>query len=168
MRHHLKVALACLALCVVPLEIPSTEYVAENDSERDTSGFWGCTSDPCVIQYNPGGWVRQYVEAADALRHRGNKLVIDGKCISACAIMADFARPNVCLTDKAEFWFHMASREFALTNGIVAIEYSEPPTSPDIRNWVKSKGGFPIHSFVKMSYAEARKFWPDCRFPKKQ
>ena len=122
----------------------------------------------CVIRYNPGGEVRVFLAAARAVRAGAKRLVvIDGPCISACAIFADQARSKVCITGRASFGFHKA-RQFAvhsLGNGKARYREmgrSDPPHSADIARWVKQNGGFPYEGLRVMSARQATKFWRRC------
>lgn len=128
------------------------EYFAISDPERAVFGLWGCRN-PCVIKYDGGGLIVAYVGVATQFLRNGKTLVIDGPCYSACAILADFARPNVCITSRATFQFHMAYGAF---------RRFEPPASSDVRAWVISRGGFPEDGFLPMPFQDARQFWPKC------
>ena len=66
----------------------------------------GCTGDPCVVSYNPGGEIGAFKAAASEIKRTGRRVVIDGPCLSACAILADQARARVCVTGNAKFGFH--------------------------------------------------------------
>ena len=129
---------------------------------------FGTCGDPCVIRYNPGGDVAIFMQAAKAVRAGEKRLVvIDGPCISACAIFADVARAKVCITDRAEFGFHKASG-FALQRradgrtAIRALGRRDPPHSRDIAGWVNEQGGFPRDGLRVMSAKQARQFWARC------
>jgi hypothetical protein len=128
----------------------------------------------CVVRGNGGGQLDLFNRAADMIRRGEMKpLVIDGPCMSGCAVTADRARPRVCITSRAEFYFHQGFHYKKQTRADVGapaqIEaYFDPPHSSDIRRWVKSKGGFPkpvlndTGAMLKMSNAEASQFWPRC------
>jgi hypothetical protein len=121
-----------------------------------------------------------FEDAAEEVRKNNRMIKIDGPCASACAVFADFARPNVCVTDRAVFAFHKqtntATFRTALTMNGIPLSYryaeaqsmSDPPASADIAAWVATRGGFPIEDdyrrMLKMYAAEAVRlnFWPMC------
>lgn len=111
----------------------------------------GC-GNPCVIGYNDGGGIERFKMAGDAIRKGARKgLVIDGFCASACMVMADRARPRVCITERATFGYHKTN-------------WGRPiPLRPDLHRWVMRNGGYPSNSSYRMmsNYA-ARQFWPLC------
>lgn len=128
-------------------------HYASLDPEMAVFGPSRC-SDKCVVTYSAGGWIRAFTNMAKLIRAYDLQLVVDGPCMSACAIMADFARPNVCITKNASFHFHMA---FRIDGSRVA-----PPATVDIIWWVRRHGGFPYDGYVDMEFAEAKPFWPVC------
>lgn len=58
-----------------------------------------------IIIDSAGGNVQAFEQIAEDLNRRGELLVIDGVCRSACTIMADRTR-RVCITARAVFRFH--------------------------------------------------------------
>lgn len=144
---------------------------------NDTIGQ--CT-DVCVITSNNGGWVPDFKKAAEIVKRRNIHVKIDGACYSACAVFADAARPQVCITKRAEFYFHLGTNyknlpvefSFAGASGVkrswklfsvtVPVSTFEPEQSPLVRDWILQKGGFPADGFLKMDYEAAQSFWPMC------
>ena len=158
--------ISCLAACLLLAAYAPAE-ARPNGGGAFTAAFGAC-GDPCVIRFNPGGEVHIFVLAARAVRAGAKKLVvIDGPCISACAIFADLARAKVCITSRAKFGFHKASG-FAVqrrANGratVRALGRRDPPHSRDIAGWVQARGGFPRDGLRIMSAKQARQFWRRC------
>src|SRR5258708_2303318 len=83
-------------------------------------GFLAACGRPCRITANYGGTLGDYQALADAIIVADRAVVIDGPCISACAMMADRARLKVSITNRSVFRFHHSSDE------------KEPPASPDV------------------------------------
>lgn len=129
-------------------------HYAWSNPEKAVFGRNGC-GDPCIVRYSDGGLIMAFVNMASVIRSAGRSLIVDGPCASACAIMADKARPNVCVTTRAVFLFHMG---FMMNGRRVA-----PTTSFDIREWVYKHGGFPYDGFLTMDAQEATEFWPVCK-----
>ncbi|TSC63807.1 MAG: hypothetical protein G01um101491_452 [Parcubacteria group bacterium Gr01-1014_91] len=147
---NIRSALAALALCSAVtgcasvVDLPFSEVPMENDTIVDSGG----------------GSVWVFAYAAREILRMGRHVRIDGSCDSACALFADLARPNVCITDRAVFGFH----QLTITAGPAgATETREPPpASPDIKAWVDARGGFPSEGLLVMNANEAIAFWPLC------
>src|SRR5688572_17489653 len=70
-------------------------------TELDHALRTACQADQvCVINDNRGGEVALFQRAAQEVLSEGKQLVIDGRCESACVILADIARSNTCLTPR--------------------------------------------------------------------
>lgn len=114
----------------------------------------GSCGDPCTIEGSNGGRIVDFEDAGDAIRStKGQRLVIDGFCASACMTMADLARPKACITPRAVFAFHKTN-------------FNRPiPLSADLNRWVMRHGGYPAFRGTPgiMSNDVARRFWPSCR-----
>lgn len=136
--------------------------------DRALTDAFGRCGEPCVIRYSPGGELKRFQAAAAAVRRGARRLVvIDGPCISACAVFADIARANVCITNRAVFGFHKASLVSlrSYRNGMTVkrrLAVSDPPHSADITRWVKSRGGFPQNGLRRMNARQAAAFWRRC------
>jgi hypothetical protein len=124
----------------------------------------GCTGDPCVVRRNPGGIAQVFIAAADAINSGARKrVIIDGVCASACAILADRARRRVCVTNNAVFAFHMGRvMRFDGSQMYATGDFRRPQHSRDIRTYVQKHGGFPREGFVVMRARDARAYWRSC------
>lgn len=59
------------------------------------------------ITFDEGGIVDSYIEKYTTLRLAGASVVIDGPCLSACALIAGLLpAQNVCVTERAVLGFH--------------------------------------------------------------
>ena len=98
------------------------------------------------IVNDPGGEVSEYVEKFHELRKAGERLVIDGPCLSACTLFTGIIpRDHVCVTRRAVLGFHAASifddARHALVpspQGTQALLRLYPP---EIRDWIDRHGG---------------------------
>lgn len=119
------------------------------DPVRDECG------DPCVVANNNGGHSVVFKFAAAILpSRRKHGAVIDGFCNSACALFADLARPNVCVTRTALMGFHRSNQE------------NSPEHADDINAWVVTNGGFPSNVSGQlniMRWPDTLNFWPECK-----
>lgn len=123
-----------------------------------------------TISINKGGNIKTFQYAADEVLENNWKIKIDGPCYSACAVFADKARPNVCITDKAVFGFHLGTKTvdvyFKQSSGDIPLKFRRkvpPPASSDIWEWLDKRGGFPSEGFLIMQRNEATAFWPVCK-----
>ncbi len=130
--------------------------------------FGNCGFPVCRITQSPGGLGDTFEYAADILNSLPDgKLVIDGRCASACVLAADRARAKTCITPRAEFAFHKARYHnvyelFGTWTLWIFDTFSDPGHSPDIDDWVYKHGGYPYFSMLTMSNEEAQKFWRTC------
>lgn len=63
-----------------------------------------------IIRNDPGGNLQHYLDRAERFRKDGTKVVIDGKCMSACLVFVmESSGVDVCATDRARLGFHMPS-----------------------------------------------------------
>ena len=72
--------------------------------------FWGsCASADYRITRDHGGLVDQYKVKYASIRDRGERVVIDGICNSACTLVLGIVPLNrICVTPRASLGFHMA------------------------------------------------------------
>src|SRR5881396_3513239 len=97
------------------------------------------------ISGDVGGQIGPYLEHLVALRSSGERVIIDGPCLSACTMVLGVIPKNrICVTPRARFGFHAAwhpgdngrpitSR--AATQLLMDI-YPE-----NVRSWIKERGG---------------------------
>ena len=59
------------------------------------------------IVNDPGGEVSSYIHKFQAVRSSGQRVVIDGPCLSACTLLTAFVpKDHICVTARAVFGFH--------------------------------------------------------------
>lgn len=151
---HLYVLLASAGLM-------AAANVAQADAVSDVLR---CEGDPCVVKFNPGGEIGSFKAAARELKRSGRRVVIDGPCLSACAILADEARGRVCVTSKARFGFH---KGYVLAQPAAGgpprlVKRFTPGHSRDIAGWVRKHGGYPSRGFNVMGARAAKNIWRSC------
>ena len=102
------------------------------------------------ITNDPGGEVSAYVHKFEAMRASGERIVIDGPCLSACTLFTAFIpRDHVCVTRRAVLGFHAASyfddarRSLVPTRKGTALIMRLYP--PEIRSWIERHGGLTPH-----------------------
>jgi hypothetical protein len=98
------------------------------------------------VTNDPGGEIASYVRKFEAMKASGERLVIDGPCLSACTLFTAFLpRDQVCVTKRAILGFHAASYYDDASRALVPTRsgtrlvmrlYPQP-----IRNWIERHGG---------------------------
>jgi hypothetical protein len=98
------------------------------------------------IVSSPGGAVDAYLAAFARVRQSGERVIIDGPCLSACTlVLSTIPRNRICVTRRAVLGFH-APRWFYPRTGYTtrAPEATRTVTAsypPGVRAWIKRRGG---------------------------
>jgi len=97
------------------------------------------------IAEDRGGQIGHYLQAFAMLRSSGEKVMIDGNCLSACTLVLGLIpRSRICATPRARFGFHAAwmpaSAGTPVTSqlGTQALWKIYPQ---DVRRWINRNGG---------------------------
>jgi len=92
-----------------------------------------------------GGSVGGYLRFFSQLRQSGERIVIDGPCLSACTlVLSTIPRNRICVTGRAVLGFHaprlidQTGRTYASSEATRAVTASYPA---DVRAWIKRRGG---------------------------
>ncbi|MGH6681944.1 MAG: hypothetical protein ACREDL_24095 [Bradyrhizobium sp.] len=97
------------------------------------------------ILSSPGGEVGPFLRLFEQVRASGERVVIDGPCLSACTLVLSIVpRNRICVTRRAVLGFH-AARSVDRRGRI----YPEPEATrlvletypPAIRKWIRRHGG---------------------------
>ncbi len=118
------------------------------------------------ILSSPGGQVGPFIELFDKVRQSGERVVIDGPCLSACTlVLMTVPRERICVTRRAVLGFHAArsidrrGRMYAEPEASRAVHeaYPEP-----IRNWISRRGGLTSRMLL-LRGRELAAIYPRCR-----
>jgi hypothetical protein len=106
---------------------------------------WGASAEMRIVN-DPGGEVSSYVQKFQQMRAAGDRIVIDGPCLSACTLLTGIIpRDRVCVTSRAELGFHAASyyddasRSLVPTRSGSQVVMRLYPAS--VRAWITRHGG---------------------------
>jgi hypothetical protein len=97
------------------------------------------------IVSSPGGEVGSYLRLFAMVRQSGQRVIIDGPCLSACTlVLSTVPQDRICVTRRAVLGFHAARRldqrgQFYAAPGetrLLAATYPEP-----VRAWIDRNGG---------------------------
>jgi hypothetical protein len=97
------------------------------------------------IAEDRGGQIGQYLQAFGMLRTSGERVVIDGNCLSACTLVLGIIPPaRICATPRARLGFHAAwmpdgeGRVVTSPMGTQALWNIYPN---NVRRWISRNGG---------------------------
>ena len=109
-----------------------------------------------------GGHVEQYKAKYAAIRDRGDRVIIDGICNSACTLVLGIVPLNrICATPRASLGFHQAYYDRRWTAGvkITSVSGTAELTSiypPPVHDWINRHGG--LTSVTKRVF-NGRELW---------
>jgi hypothetical protein len=97
------------------------------------------------ILASPGGEVGPFLDLFARVRASGERVVIDGPCLSACTLVLSTVPNNrICVTRRAVLGFHAArsmdarGRLYAEPEASAAVLDAYPPP---VRDWIRRRGG---------------------------
>jgi hypothetical protein len=118
------------------------------------------------ILASPGGQVGPFLDMFEQVRASGERVVIDGPCLSACTLVLSVV-PNdrICVTRRAVLGFH-AARSMDRRGRL----YAEPEASEQVleaypaavRGWIRSRGGL-TSRLLLLRGRELAAIYPRCR-----
>jgi hypothetical protein len=118
------------------------------------------------ILASPGGQVGPFLDLFDKVRATGERVVIDGPCLSACTLVLSIV-PNerICVTRRAVLGFHAArsidrrGRSYAEPEAseLVLHTYPEP-----VRDWIDRHGGLTSH-LILLRGRDLKAIYRSCR-----
>jgi hypothetical protein len=113
-----------------------------------------------------GGQVGPFLDLFEKVRASGERVVIDGPCLSACTLVLSMVpRERICVTRRAVLGFH-AARSMDRRGRM----YAEPAASAlvlqtypsGVRSWITQRGGLTSHLLL-LRGRELAAFYPACR-----
>jgi hypothetical protein len=116
------------------------------------------------IRSSPGGAVEAYLAAFARVRQSGQRVVIDGPCLSAL-VLSTIPRNRICVTRRAVLGFH-APRWYDLQSGRTtrAPEATRAVTATypaGVRAWIKKRGGL-TQKVIYLRGKELSALYPRC------
>src|SRR5882757_1137432 len=118
------------------------------------------------ILASPGGQVGPFLDLFDRVRESGERVVIDGPCLSACTLVLSIVPDDrICVTRRAVLGFH-AARSIDQRGRI----YAEPEASQavldaypaPVRGWIGRHGGL-TSRLLLLRGRELAAIYPSCR-----
>jgi len=118
------------------------------------------------ILASPGGQVGFFLDLFAQVRASGERVVIDGPCLSACTLVLSMVPDDrICVTRRAVLGFHAARS--VDTRGRT---YAEPEASDlvlqaypaAVQGWIRRRGGLTSRLLV-LRGRELKAIYPSCR-----
>lgn len=118
------------------------------------------------ITRDVGGQIGPYLESLVELRTSGERVIIDGPCLSACTmILGVIPRDRICMTQRARLGFHAAwhpgenGQQVTSQGGTQLLLDIYPP---NVRSWIASKGGL-SQRMLYLYGRELASMYPTCQ-----
>ncbi len=97
------------------------------------------------IAQDAGGRIETYVGKYQGVRSSGERVIIDGSCVSACTIvLGTVPHDRICVTSRARLGFHAAwdpdARGRKITN-FQATQTLYLMYPVEVRRWIDQRGG---------------------------
>jgi hypothetical protein len=112
-----------------------------------------------------GGSVGQYLNFFAKVRQSGERVIIDGPCLSACTlVLSAVPRKRICVTSKAVLGFHApylvdkSGRKSRSREATKAVNAAYPPS---VRAWIKRNGGL-TQKTILLRGRELSAMYPRC------
>jgi hypothetical protein len=126
----------------------------------------GAVSADVRILSSPGGEVGSFLKLFELLRESGERIIIDGPCLSACTlVLSTIPKERICVTRRAVLGFHGArlvdreGNEYTVppsVNTAVTEVYPEP-----VQRWIARRGGL-TRKMITMRAPELYRYYPRC------
>jgi hypothetical protein len=117
------------------------------------------------ISEDRGGQIGHYLQAFAMVRSSGERVIIDGNCLSACTLLLGIIpRSRMCATDRARLGFHAAwmpdpeGRPVTSAMGTRALWNNYPRS---VRHWITRHGGL-SRKMIYMQGPDLYAFVPSC------
>jgi hypothetical protein len=117
------------------------------------------------ILSSSGGRVGPYLELFSRVRESGDRVVLDGPCLSACTLVLSVVpRERICVTPRAVLGFHAArwmdrqGRFYPAPEPtrVVTAAYPAP-----VRDWIRRRGGLTT-KLILLRDNELAAMYPRC------
>jgi hypothetical protein len=113
-----------------------------------------------------GGQIGPYLDRLSVLRNSGERVIIDGPCLSACTmVLGVIPRDRICVTRRARLGFHAAwnpgtdGRPVPNRDGTQLLMRVYPQ---NVKRWIARKGGL-TPNMVYLRGRELESMYPACQ-----
>lgn len=118
------------------------------------------------ITSDTGGQIGPYLETLAAIRDSGQRVIIDGPCLSACTlVLGVIPRERICVTRRARLGFHAAwhhgeNGRPATNRGGTQLLMAVYPQN--VKNWLSRRGGL-TREMKYLTGRELASMYPTCQ-----
>jgi hypothetical protein len=117
------------------------------------------------IEASPGGDVLPFVALFASLRQSGERVIIDGPCLSACTlVLSIIPRSRICVTPRAILGFHAAALVDRYGDEAPATEVTRAVSATypaPVRTWIARHGGL-TRKLIFLYGRELSAIYPRC------
>jgi hypothetical protein len=117
------------------------------------------------ISGDSGGQIGPYLKHLEAMRKSGERIVIDGPCLSACTmVLGVIPRNRICVTSRAQLGFHAAwnpdqnGGQVTSAGGTSLLMNHYPQ---HVRDWIARRGGL-SRQMMYLSGSELSSMYASC------
>jgi hypothetical protein len=117
------------------------------------------------IEDDMGGSLGKYLLMFTRIRDSGERVIIDGRCFSACTLVTIIPKERVCVTERAVLGFHAGwvddqtgTRPASAAGTRLLFELYPAP----IRNWINNHGGLRARTIL-LQGGELKALYPGCK-----
>jgi hypothetical protein len=113
---------------------------------------------------DPGGLIAAYQQRFAHARATGERIVIDGSCLSACTLAIGMVPPEqICATPRAVLGFHAAWQPtpFGKAVSFPATQHMMSIYPVEVQNWINRHGGLTPHMMFLRGH-ELAAYVPTC------
>ena len=118
------------------------------------------------ILASPGGQVGPFLDLFESVRESGERVVIDGPCLSACTLVLSTVPGNrICVTRRAVLGFHAArsiDRRWRISAEPEASQAVLEAYPAAVRSWISRRGGLSSRLLL-LRGRELAAIYPSCR-----
>jgi len=117
------------------------------------------------IRASKGGQIGEFLEMFMAVREAGERVIIDGPCLSACTLVLGVVpKDRICVTPRAVLGFHAAwlptENGRAITQP-VATRLMMDLYPSEVRSFIRRRGGLNSH-LILLRGRELAALYPQC------
>jgi len=118
------------------------------------------------ILSSSGGEVSSYLAVFARVRQSGDRVIIDGPCLSACTlVLSTIPKNRICVTRRAVLGFHAPKyvdpRSGRTSRSLAATRIVTQSYPSGVRAWIKKRGGL-TQKVIYLRGRELAALYPHC------
>ena len=118
------------------------------------------------ILSSSGGEVSSYLAVFERVRQSGDRVIIDGPCLSACTlVLSTIPKNRICVTRRAVLGFHAPKyvdpRSGRMSRSPEATRIVTQSYPSGVRAWIKKRGGL-TQKVIYLRGRELAALYPHC------